>query len=182
MMMPLCHYQGKNIWLLKPTCMNRGNGIHVFSSFKKLKKLVRDYCKKEDPLEGIINKFKLQAPFMMVKLPNFSSRVDLSFKNTQSSPYSFTIASLTSECGSWSTMNNKSSSLSKKHLLHSFFREGYLRTSSSEYSTDRKTLEDGYIHLTNNAVQKNAPNYGNFEDGNQLSFAYFREYLKMVNL
>jgi len=36
------------MWLLKPTCMNRGNGIHVFSSFKKLKKLVRDYCKRDE--------------------------------------------------------------------------------------------------------------------------------------
>jgi hypothetical protein len=32
--------------------------------------------------------------------------------------------------------------------------------------------------LTNNAVQKNAPNYGNFEDGNQLSFPYFSQYIK----
>jgi hypothetical protein len=59
-----------------------------------------------------------------------------------------------------------------------FFKEGYLRTSSSEYSTDKTTLNNEYIHLTNNAVQKNAPNYGNFEDGNQLSFPYLRDYLK----
>ena len=58
-----------------------------------------------------------------------------------------------------------------------FFREGYLRTSSQEYSTDKAALSNEYIHLTNNAVQKNAPDYGNFEDGNQLSFAYFRDYL-----
>jgi hypothetical protein len=31
-------------------------------------------------------------------------------------------------------------------------------------------------------VQKNAPNYGNFEDGNQLSFEYFRNYIKENNL
>lgn len=53
-----------------------------------------------------------------------------------------------------------------------------MRTSSSEYSTDKTHLNIDYIHLTNNAVQKNAPNYGNFEDGNQLSFGYFRKYLK----
>jgi len=32
------------MWLLKPTGFNRGKGIHVVSSFKKLKKLVREYC------------------------------------------------------------------------------------------------------------------------------------------
>lgn len=29
------------------------------------------------------------------------------------------------------------------------------------------------VHLTNNAVQKNAKEYGKFEDGNQLNFAQF---------
>ena len=49
-----------------------------------------------------------------------------------------------------------------------FFREGYLRTSSSEYKAD--DVDNAYIHLTNNAVQKNGLGYGRFEDGNQLSF------------
>ena len=58
------------------------------------------------------------------------------------------------------------------------FREGYLRTSCSEYSTDKQTLNNDYIHLTNNAVQKNAPGYGTYEDGNQLSYKDFRKYLR----
>jgi len=58
-----------------------------------------------------------------------------------------------------------------------FFKEGYLRTSSSEYTTDKLKLDDDYIHLTNNAVQKNAPGYGTYEDGNQVSFQHFRDYL-----
>lgn len=32
------------------------------------------------------------------------------------------------------------------------YREGYLRTSSSEYSTDIKDVDNMFIHLTNNAV------------------------------
>ena len=27
-----------------------------------------------------------------------------------------------------------------------------------------------FVHLTNNAIQKHSPNYGQFEDGNQLPF------------
>ncbi len=41
-----------------------------------------------------------------------------------------------------------------------FFPEGYLRTSSSEFSIDLKNVDDAFVHLTNNAVQKNASNYG----------------------
>lgn len=49
-----------------------------------------------------------------------------------------------------------------------FCREGYLRTCGFEYSLDN--CQDNKIHLTNNAVQKNANNYGQFEDGNMLDF------------
>ena len=37
--------------------------------------------------------------------------------------------------------------------------------------------DDPYIHLTNNAVQKNATGYGAFEDGNQLSFKDLQKYI-----
>lgn len=47
-----------------------------------------------------------------------------------------------------------------------FFPEGYLRTSGSEFGIDLKNVDDAFVHLTNNAVQKNSTNYGQFEDGN----------------
>ena len=59
-----------------------------------------------------------------------------------------------------------------------FFREGYIRTSSSKYTTDAAALANDWVHLTNNAIQKHNPTYGDFEDGNQLSFADFRKYLR----
>ena len=36
------------------------------------------------------------------------------------------------------------------------------------------------MHLTNNAIQKNIEGYGEFEDGNQLSFSQFQEYLDSI--
>ena len=41
--MPLCHFTGHNFWLLKPTNLNRGRGIHVFSDLKSLRKLIEEY-------------------------------------------------------------------------------------------------------------------------------------------
>lgn len=61
-----------------------------------------------------------------------------------------------------------------------FFKEGYLRLSSAEYQVDR--LQDDFVHLTNNAIQKNSPQYGKLEDGNQLSFSDFKNYIKKENL
>jgi hypothetical protein len=33
----------KFLWLLKPTFLNRGRGIHVFSSLETLVKLIQEY-------------------------------------------------------------------------------------------------------------------------------------------
>lgn len=52
-----------------------------------------------------------------------------------------------------------------------FFKEGYVRTSGSEYRLDN--CENPFVHLTNNAVQKNAGSYGKFEDGNQMDYDQF---------
>ena len=47
--------------------------------------------------------------------------------------------------------------------------------SCAEFTTE--ALQDDYVHLTNNAIQKNSPQYGQQEDGNTLSFNDFRAYL-----
>ena len=56
-----------------------------------------------------------------------------------------------------------------------FFKEGYLRTSATPYKLDN--CKDPMVHLTNNAIQKNSNCYGRFEDGNQLDFQQFQEYI-----
>ena len=56
-----------------------------------------------------------------------------------------------------------------------FYQDGYLRTSSKEFSLNN--LSNRMIHLTNDAVQKFADDYGKFENGNKMSFAEFEKYL-----
>lgn len=64
------------------------------------------------------------------------------------------------------------------HELKVFlFREGYLRTSSYEFSLSGESVCDLNIHLTNNAVQKYNEDYGKYELGNQLSFEYLKTLL-----
>jgi len=56
-----------------------------------------------------------------------------------------------------------------------FYEDGYIRTSSKEYST--YNLDNKFIHLTNDAVQKRCNQYGKFENGNKMSFREFQKYL-----
>ena len=40
------------------------------------------------------------------------------------------------------------------------FNEGYVRTSSETYNLEESNLDQVYVHLTNNAIQKYSKNYG----------------------
>jgi Tubulin-tyrosine ligase family len=57
-----------------------------------------------------------------------------------------------------------------------------LRTSSEEFTLTAENIENKFIHLTNNAVQKYSDNYGQFESGNQLSFNNFDAYCRAHGL
>jgi hypothetical protein len=51
-----------------------------------------------------------------------------------------------------------------------YYEEGYIRTSSKEYSTANKNLKNKFMHLTNDAIQKHSQDYGKFESGNKLTY------------
>ena len=52
--------------------------------------------------------------------------------------------------------------------------------SSSDFVLDK--FGNDFVHLTNNAIQKNSEDYGQLEDGNILSFGDLRKYLQDQNL
>lgn len=85
------------------------------------------------------------------------------------------------ECGRWShtlstcTSSGKTASI---FLLLTSPSEGYMRLSSSEFSTDEAQLDNLFIHLTNNAIQKFSDNYGQFENGNMWTFDKLFDFLE----
>ena len=58
-----------------------------------------------------------------------------------------------------------------------WYREGYVRTSSSEYTVK---VKDGKVHLTNDAVQKQMADYGKYEKGNKISYDELNLYLSRL--
>lgn len=59
------------------------------------------------------------------------------------------------------------------------FKEGYARTSSEAYNIDEGSLDQIYVHLTNNAVQKYSKSYGKFEEANIVSISTLIEELAL---
>ena len=60
-----------------------------------------------------------------------------------------------------------------------FYEDGYLRTSSKEFSLNN--LKNKYIHLTNDAIQAKSDDYGKFEHGNKLSYIDFQKHLDILD-
>lgn len=58
-----------------------------------------------------------------------------------------------------------------------YYTEGYLRTSSKEFSM--ANISNKLVHLTNDAVQKLAEDYGKYEVGNKLAYTDFQRYLDL---
>ncbi|OMJ87511.1 hypothetical protein SteCoe_10765 [Stentor coeruleus] len=56
-----------------------------------------------------------------------------------------------------------------------YYQDGYIRTSCKEYNP--KILDNKFIHLTNDAVQKKSEDYGKYEYANKLSYSEFQRYL-----
>ena len=59
-----------------------------------------------------------------------------------------------------------------------WYREGYVRTASQEYSLKHNSPG---LHLTNDAVQKQLPNYGKHEQGNKVTYSDLAVYLKKLH-
>lgn len=58
-----------------------------------------------------------------------------------------------------------------KKLKGYFYEDGYIRTSSREY--DLNAIDDKFIHLTNDAIQKQDEDFGKFENFNKMSYGDF---------
>ena len=215
---PMSHFDGYNLWLLKPTHLNRGRGIHVFRDLPTLHKLIKEYCigkdeeswkkkskqqnadeppqtpeKHDDPnevynLDGSPDPNNVSPVLHQNQLdPDYhSSTRSPQKKSTGASSNAFKIKHNTFIIQKYIErpllICNRKFDIRVWVLYDQdsnlyFFREGYIRTSGSEYGIDESNIDNAAVHLTNNAVQKQLDSYGKFEDRNMLSFKRFQQLL-----
>ncbi|CAD8142867.1 unnamed protein product [Paramecium octaurelia] len=173
------------MWLLKPTFLNRGRGIQIFDNLETLVKLVSDF--QEGLKEKALNQKEessgeddtpkqVQSAQITKKEPNQQIKQQSSGQCIIKS-HSFVIQKYIER----PALINKRKfdirvwGLITHELDAYFFQEGYIRTSSEDFTYN---IENTFVHLTNNAIQKYSQNYGQFEDGNQLSFKNYQDYLQ----
>ena len=158
---PDTHFAGKNIWILKVTGFNRGRGVTVFNSMEKLKNLIKFYSDGGfDPQTpgGKNENESIQNLIMSVRSRTFVIQKYIERP--------LLIHDRKFDIRVWVLVTHE--------MKVYFFKEGYVRTSSTEYTIDDESIDKVNVHLTNNAIQKFCQQYGEFEDGNQLSFNQFQ--------
>jgi hypothetical protein len=146
---------GQNFWILKPTNLNWGRGIHIFNSLEQLRALIQENFKWPD-IPDVKDKAQIRPASSMMIVQKYVERPLLIYKRKFDIRV-WVLVSSTGKCY--------------------FFKEGYLRTSGSEFSLDPENPDDQLVHLTNNAIQKYSKTYGEYEDGNQMSFRDFQNYI-----
>ncbi len=163
------HFTGKNIWILKPTGFNRGQGVSVFDTMEKLRSLIKFYSEGASEsaaakeAENGQKKEEAADPKPQLQPQQIKSRTFVIQKYIERP---LLIHERKFDIRVWVTVTQE--------MKAYFFKEGYIRTSCMPYSLGDDSLENRNVHLTNNAVQKYCPQYGAFEDGNQLSFQQFQ--------
>jgi hypothetical protein len=158
--MPLCHFDSYNLWILKPTHLNRGRGIHVFRDLDTLKRLIKQYSSGQEVETYLTRKTKAEEDGKMP--PLFASgeeenEAQTVRKKAAAGNMKFNTFIIQKYIERPMLIHNRKFDirvwvfLSPEHDLY-FFPEGYLRTCATDYLIDLKNIDDAFVHLTNNAV------------------------------
>jgi len=139
-------------WIIKPgEDANRGNGIKVFNNLQKIKEHVTvEFNSGAKQYKTCIIQKYMENPYLIHRR-KFDIRV-------------------------FALLTYVANFEKNEGVLRGwFYEEGYVRTSSKEFGL---TAGDNlFVHLTNDAVQKNSADYGKYEAGNKISYSDFDKIL-----
>lgn len=142
----------KNLWLLKPTCLNRGKGIELVNTFEDFQQQIKKF-KDYSSEEGVYT--KKGSVYKKILVQKYCENLLL-------------IDNRKFDIRVWCLVD--------QNLNIYLCKEGYLRMSSFVYNIEK--CNDKFIHLTNNAVQKHSEKYSLYEKGNQKSFEDLKNFLE----
>lgn len=139
-------------WIIKPgEDSNRGHGIKVLNNLQKIKECIMyEFNNGLKQYKTCIIQRYIENPYL-VHRRKFDIRV-------------FALLSYVSNF-------EKAEGI----LRGWYYEEGYIRTSCKEFTMNQG--DNPYIHLTNDAIQKQSQDYGKFESGNKISYSDFDKLL-----
>ena len=176
-------FDGHNMWLFKPADANRGRGVNLFNSIDQLKKLILEHTSRAESkqfqnfaqnnnLHGTAGPTAMHGPQVPNAEEPTGAAVAQNAQINNASNVKADVFVLQKYIERPLLINQRKFDIrlwvmiTPEHKCF-LFKEGYIRMAGTKYDLSQQDL---IVHLTNNAIQKQATNYGQFEEGNILSF------------
>jgi hypothetical protein len=194
----------KNYWILKPTDLYQGKCIEICNSYeeisKKCKNMFKGVEKKFVP-ESVIKEEELSDDEIVQNI-NSSKIINEESTTNNNNTNNNTINNSNKKKIAYSKMYCSNEIIIQKYLdrpllyykrkfdircfvlvdsnLNVFFcREGHLKGSSEFYDLNNTNK---LIHITNYSLQKKSSKFEQFEDGNEISYNDFKNYMNKKNI
>ena len=166
---PSSHYSGKNLWIVKAPNLNMGRCINVFNNYNEIIKFikeiskgnVRHYNNINEKNDENINDKKYQEN--IYKDFSYRSNIIVLQKYIEK-PFLYNNRKF--DMRIWVLLTHKMDCF--------IFKEGHLKACSLEYNLENN---NSFIHITNYSLQKYSKLFSKYEEGNEISFNKFQEYL-----
>ena len=170
------HYEGKNLWVLKASNLNRGQCIRLLDSKEKFHEIIKDWS------QGI----NLKNVNKGITENNIQMRVNSESNPSKSEEIPMSDTYITEKIVVQKYIEKPLCYYGRKCdmrvwvlLTQGFkvyvFKEGHLKTCSEKY--DINNQKDAFVHITNYSFQKHSSNFQKFELGNEVPFYDFQKFL-----
>ena len=173
---PNTHYEGKNLWVLKASNLNRGQCIRLLDSKEKFHEIIKDWSQginiknsnkgaTENNLVLRLNSESNQEKKEEIPLPDTYMTHRMIVQKYIEKPL----------CYYGRKCDMRVWVLLTQDFKVYFFKEGHLKTCSEKY--DINNQKDAFVHITNYSFQKHCLNFQKFELGNEVPFFDFQKFL-----
>ena len=171
------HYDGKNLWVLKASNLNRGQCIRLLDSKELFHEIIKEW-RQGINLKGV-NKGTTDNN-IQIKINNDNNNQNKGEEIPPSDTY-ITERIIVQKyiekplCYYGRKCDMRIWVLLTHEMKIYIYKEGHLKTCSEKYDINNK--KDAYVHITNYSFQKHCLNFQKFELGNEVPFHDFQKYL-----
>ena len=175
---PDLHYEGKNLWVLKASNLNRGQCIRLVDSKEKFHEIIKDWSQGIN-LKGV-NKGttdnNIQFNLYNDNNTNQNKADEIPMSDTYITEKIIVQKYIEKPlCYYGRKCDMRVWVLLTQGMKVFVFKEGHLKTCSEKF--DLNNRKDSFVHITNYSFQKRSLNFQKFELGNEVPFYDFQKYL-----
>ena len=170
------HYEGKNLWVLKASNLNRGQCIRLLDSKEKFHEIIKDWSQGINLKNTNKGTTDNNIQFRVNSEANHSKNEEIPMSDTYITEKIVVQKYIEKPlCYYGRKCDMRIWVMLTQGLKVYIYKEGHLKTCSEKY--DINNQKDAFVHITNYSFQKHSLNFQKFELGNEVPFYDFQKFL-----